>query len=88
MRALPQAARHYLVALWCTALLLPLSVAFIYPVRPLQLFDILSALIFAGMFMVGDLTSFEVEDASTMSITIALLIAGVTALGWPQIASE
>jgi two-component system, NtrC family, sensor kinase len=83
MRALPQAARHYLVGLWCTALLLPLGAAFIYPIRPIQLFDVISALMFAGMLMIGDLTSFEVEDARTLSITMAMLIAGATALNWP-----
>ncbi|NTV62627.1 MAG: GAF domain-containing protein, partial [Oscillochloris sp.] len=83
MRALPQSAQYYLGALWCTALLLPLGAAFILPIRSLQLIDILSALIFAGMLMIGDLTSFEAEDARTLSITMALLIAGVTALGWP-----
>ncbi|MBX0330334.1 response regulator [Oscillochloris sp. ZM17-4] len=83
MRALPQAARRYLVGLWCTALLFALGASLVYPSRPIQLIDILSALIFAGMLMVGDLTSFEIEDDRAISITMALLIAGVTAINWP-----
>ncbi|NNJ13159.1 response regulator [Chloroflexales bacterium ZM16-3] len=85
MRALPQAARLYLIGLWCTALLLALGTSLVYPSPPIQLIDILSALIFAGMLMVGDLTAFEVEDDRVLSITMALLIAGVTALNWPLI---
>lgn len=83
MRSLPQAARYYLVGLWCTALLLSLGISLGYPSHPIQLFDVLSALIFAIMLMVGDLTSFSMEDDRSMSIALALLIAGVTALNWP-----
>ncbi len=83
MRSLPQAARLYLAGLWCTALLLSLGTILAYPLHAIQPVDILSSLIFAGMLMVGDLTAFEVEDDRVLSITMALLIAGATALSWP-----
>src|SRR5262245_8225388 len=83
MRALPQAARFYLVGLWCTALLASLGSLFFFHSRPIAPVDILSALIFAGMITLADMASFELEEDRALSIAIAILIAGITALNWP-----
>nr|WP_052295044.1 ATP-binding protein [Oscillochloris trichoides] len=81
--ALPQRAQSYLIGLWATAIILSLITALFYPRGGIQLIDVLSTLIFAGMLMGADLLAFDVKQGRSLSISMALLIAGVTALGWP-----
>jgi len=83
MRALSQAARFYLIALWSAALLLAAGSLFVAPSPPFTLNDLAAALIFAVMLAVADLTAFETEDGRAVSIAVALLIAAVTSLSWP-----
>lgn len=83
MRALSQAARFYLIALWSAALLLSLGSLFVIPSPPLRLNDLVAALIFTVMLTVADLSAFETEDGRAVSIAVALLIAAVTSLSWP-----
>lgn len=83
MRALPPAARTYLIALWSLALLLALGSLGVRPIEPFGLNQLLAALIFAVMLTVADLIAFEMEDGRTVSIAIAFLIAAITSLAWP-----
>jgi two-component system NtrC family sensor kinase len=83
MRDLPQAARWYLTGLWSLALVAALgSLAFFWN-DTITFAQLLAALIFATMLTAADLTAFETEDGRTVSIAVALLLAGITALNWP-----
>lgn len=84
MRALPPAARFYLIALWSLASLLALGLLIVLPIAPLGLNQLLAALIFAVMLTVADLIAFEMEDGRSVSIAVAFLIAAITSLQWPS----
>lgn len=87
MRALPQAARLYLIALWSVAILTALGSLVIFPTppaSPTQLVNqLLAALIFTVMLTAADLSAFQMEDGRSISIAVALLVAAVTSLSWP-----
>jgi two-component system, NtrC family, sensor kinase len=83
MRALPPAARFYLIALWSLASFLALGLLIVLPIAPLGLNQLLAALIFAVMLTVADLIAFEMEDGRSVSIAVAFLIAAITSLQWP-----
>jgi two-component system, NtrC family, sensor kinase len=85
MRALPQAARTYLFALWGVAVVLSISSLFLYWREPFATPQLLSALIFVVMLTIADLTVFQEEEGRTASLATALLIAGFTSLNWPLI---
>ncbi|NJN18923.1 MAG: response regulator [Oscillochloris sp.] len=85
MRALSQAARTYLIALWSTALLLTLGSLVLFPSPPISLNDLVVALIFTVMLTLADVSAFEMEDGRAISITVALLIAAVTSLNRPML---
>lgn len=88
MRALPQKAWYYLASLWSTALILAFIVLLLLiDQQDVQspLIHLLSALIFAVMLAVADLTTFDLGDDRTVSIAVSLLITGMTALNWPYL---
>lgn len=85
MSALPRAARYYLIGLWCFALSMVALALLVFPPRPIDLPAIISALIFVVVLTIADLTAFDTEDGSMISIAVALLVAGLTALEWPML---
>lgn len=83
MRALPAAARSYLIALWSSAALLALGILIVRPLELPSPSQLLAALIFAVMLTVADLLAFELEDGRSISIAVAFIIAVITSLQWP-----
>lgn len=86
MRALSQRAQIYLAGIWTLALLLLLIALLLLPgqrdpqsSQPL-LTHLLIALIFAVMLTIADLTTFHMDNGRTVSIAVALLIAGLNAI--------
>lgn len=85
MRALPQAARTYVFALWGFAVVLGFSSLYLYWREPFATPQLLSALIFVVMLTIADLTVFQEDEGRAASLTTALLIAGFTSLNWPLV---
>ena len=85
MRALPQAARIYVFALWGFAVVLGFSSLYLYWREPFATPQLLSALIFVVMLTIADLTVFQEDEGRAASLTTALLIAGFTSLNWPLV---
>jgi signal transduction histidine kinase/CheY-like chemotaxis protein len=83
MRALPKAARTYLIVLWVVALLLASLSLPLFWRATISLNQVLPALFFVIMLTVADLTASINQRGRTVSIALALLIAGLTALNWP-----
>ncbi|NJM06344.1 response regulator [Candidatus Gracilibacteria bacterium] len=83
MRALSKAARTYLIALWAVALLLASLSLPLFWRETISLNQVLPALFFVIMLTIADLTASVNQRGRTVSIALAILIAGLTALNWP-----
>ncbi len=83
MRALPQAARWYLISLWCVALFLFFVALLLSPLPQFQWANVFSALIFAVMLAIADFMAFQRSNGREVSIAVAVLIAGLTVLPLP-----
>lgn len=88
MRALPQPARFYLIALWTLALVAGAGLAVLSWAPPAWHdlpAELLAALIFVVMLTIGDLTAYELDNGRLVSIAVAVLIGALTSLHWPML---
>lgn len=83
MRELSPTARSWYVGIWAFALLLAVVSYLVFPLPQFTLSSLLAALLFAVALTIADLAAFTMSDGRMVSIAVALLIAGLTALGWP-----
>jgi signal transduction histidine kinase/CheY-like chemotaxis protein len=83
MRAFSKAARTYLIGLWVLAFILASLSLPLFWRETISLNQVLPALFFVIMLTIADLTASVNERGRTVSIALALLITGLTALNWP-----
>src|SRR5262245_48817902 len=83
MRALPQVARRYLIGVWCAALFAALLSCMLFPLAMVRPTSLLVAVVFAALLDGADLLTLRLPNGRAVSLALAPLIAGLSALEWP-----